>query len=283
MEKKKALGRGMASLIPGVSIEKENTASQKSFFYCDIENLIPNKEQPRKTFNEEKILELSNSIREKGIIQPIIVRRLSDFQFEIIAGERRWRAAQRANLKQVPVIIRESLDSDKLEEALIENIQREDLNAMEEALAYQKLIEEHAYTHDILAQKLGKDRSTIANTLRLLSLPQSIQTLIVEGKISEGHAKALLSLQDPGRQEAIAKEIMKKGLSVRQVEALTRTYSTKNSAAKQKDAFVVSLEEELSQRFKTKVKISLQGQKGKIEIEYYNQEDLNRIISLLRF
>ncbi|HBQ21433.1 MAG: hypothetical protein A2Z91_04360 [Deltaproteobacteria bacterium GWA2_38_16] len=285
MDKKKALGRGMASLIPDPSVLSDEAPPPKTYFYCGIENVLPNKEQPRKAFNDEKLLGLAASIKEKGILQPIIVRRLSDFQYEIIAGERRWRAAQKAGLSQVPVIIRESSVSGKLEEALIENLQREDLNAMEEADAYHKLIEEHEYTQEELAKKIGKDRSTIANSLRLLVLSPAVRELVSQGKITSGHARALLSIEDVKRQEEIAKDIVKKELSVRQVEALVKT-GTKRGHPKQsegsQDIFITTLEQELSQHFKAKVRIDNRWKKGKIEIEYFGDDELNRIISLLK-
>lgn len=291
MEKKKALGRGMASLIPDPSLLKEEATSPKTYFYCDIENVIPNKEQPRKKFNEEKLQELSNSILEKGILQPLLVRRLSEFQYEIIAGERRWRAAQKADLKQIPVIIRDSSVSGRLEDALIENLQREDLNSLEEAQAFQKLIEDYEYTQEEVAKKIGKDRSTVANSLRLLALSSSVRELILEEKLSAGHARALLSIEDLQRQEEIAKDIVSKGLSVRQVETLARavkkakgllTQGKTTSAATIEDPFLSVLQQELSQHFKSKVKIHMGGKKGKLEIEFYGEEDLNRIVSLLK-
>ena len=283
MEKKKALGRGMSSLIPDPALLTDEAAPPKTYFYCDIENVVPNKEQPRKKFNEEKLLELASSISEKGILQPLLVRRLSEFQYEIIAGERRWRAAQKSGLKQVPVIIRDSSISGRLEDALIENLQREDLNSLEEAQAFQKLIEEYEYTQEEVAKKIGKDRSTVANSLRLLALSPSVRELIFEGKLSAGHARALLSIEDSTRQEEVAKEIISKELSVRQAEALARAIKkTKGKASTTEDPFLSVLQQELSQHFKSKVRISMGGKKGKLEIEFYGEEDLNRIVSLLK-
>ena len=284
MEKKKALGRGMASLIPDPALLKEEEATPpKTYFYCDIENVVPNKEQPRKKFNEEKLQELSLSISEKGILQPLLVRRLSEFQYEIIAGERRWKAAQKAGLKQVPVIIRDSSISGRLEDALIENIQREDLNSLEEAQAFQKLIEDYEYTQEEVAKKIGKDRSTIANSLRLLALSPMVQGLVLEGKLSAGHARALITIEDPKRQEEVAKEIVSKELSVRQAEVLARAVKkAKDKTTPTEDPFLSVLQQELSQHFKSKVKIHVGGKKGKLEIEFYGEEDLNRIVSLLK-
>ena len=284
MDKKKALGRGMASLIPDPSVLSNEATPPKSYFYCDIENIIPNKSQPRKRFNDELLQELTDSIREKGILQPILVRRLSEFQYELIAGERRWRAAQRAGLMQVPVIVREATTKSALEEALIENIQREDLNPIEEALAYQGLIEEHDYTQEDLAKKIGKQRSTISNSLRLLALSKTIHDLILDGKISAGHARALLSIEDKEKQEEAAKLIIEKVLSVRQIEAFARSkvYQVSAHERESKDPYITTLEQELSQHFKAKVRILHGTKRGKIELEYSGESELNRIISMFK-
>lgn len=284
MDKKKALGRGMASLIPDPSVLSDEATPPKTYFYCDIENIVPNKSQPRKKFNDESLQELADSIREKGILQPILVRRLSEFKFELIAGERRWRASQKAGLMQVPVIIREATAKNALEEALIENIQREDLNSVEEALAYQSLIEEHGYTQEELAKKIGKQRSTLTNSLRLLALSQAILDRVLDGKISAGHAKALLSIEDKTKQEEVAKLIVEKGLSVRQVEAFAKSkvYQVDAHERKTPDPYITTLEQELSQHFKAKVRILHGGKKGKIELEYFGESELNRIIAMFK-
>lgn len=284
MDKKKALGRGMASLIPDPSVLSDEATPPKTYFYCDIENIVPNKSQPRKKFNDESLQELADSIREKGILQPILVRRLSEFKFELIAGERRWRAAQKAGLMQIPVIIREATTQNALEEALIENIQREDLNSVEEALAYQNLIEEHNYTQEELAKKIGKQRSTLTNSLRLLTLSKAILDMILDGKISAGHAKALLSVEDNTKQEEIANLIVEKGLSVRQVEAFAKSkvYQVGAHERKAPDPYITTLEQELSQHFKAKIRILHGGKKGKIELEYFGESELNRIIAMLK-
>lgn len=285
MEKKKALGRGMSSLIPDASLLNDETTAPKTYFYCDVENIIPNREQPRKDFNDESLQELTNSIRERGVLQPILVHRLSEFKYELIAGERRWRAAQKAGFQQVPVIIRESSNSELLEDALIENIQREDLNAIEEAMAFGRLMEEHGYTQDNIANKLGKNRSTIANSVRLLELSKTIQDFVVKKEISAGHARALLSIEDHERRQEAAREIIQRGLSVRQAEALAKikyTGKTTASSLPEKDSYVAILEQELSQHFKVKVRIHQKGKKGKIEMEFFGEEELNRIVSLLK-
>lgn len=284
MDKKKALGRGMASLIPDPSLLNEEATPPKTYFYCDIENIVPNKSQPRKKFNDESLQELADSIREKGILQPILVRRLSEFKFELIAGERRWRAAQKAGLRQVPVIVREATTQSALEEALIENIQREDLNPIEEALAYQGLIEEHSYTQEEIAKKIGKQRSTLANSLRLLTLSKAILDLILDGKISAGHARALLSIENKEKREEIARLIVEKGLSVRQVEGIARSkvYQVNAHEKGATDPYIATLEQELSQHFKAKVRIIHRGRMGKIEVEYFGESELNRIIAMFK-
>lgn len=284
MDKKKALGRGMASLIPDPSALSDEATPPKTYFYCDIENIVPNRAQPRKKFNDESLQELADSIREKGILQPILVRRLSEFKFELIAGERRWRAAQKAGLMQVPVIVRESTTQSALEEALIENIQREDLNPIEEALAYQGLIEEHNYTQEEIAKKIGKQRSTLANSLRLLTLSKAILDLILDGKISAGHARALLSIENKEKREEIARLIVEKGLSVRQVEGLARSkvYQVNAHESGVTDPYIATLEQELSQHFKAKVRIIHREKRGKIELEYFGESELNRIIAMFK-
>ncbi len=284
MDKKKALGRGMASLIPDPSVLSEEATPPKTYFYCDIENIVPNRAQPRKKFNDGTLQELADSIREKGILQPILVRRLSEFKFELIAGERRWRAAQKAGLMQVPVIVRESTTQGALEEALIENIQREDLNPIEEALAYQGLIEEHNYTQEEVAKKIGKQRSTLANSLRLLTLSKAIIDLILDGKISAGHARALLSIENKEKQEDVARLVVEKGLSVRQVEGLARSkvYQVNAHERGTTDPYIATLEQELSQHFKAKVRIVHREKRGKIELEYFGESELNRIVAMLK-
>ncbi|MBI4041736.1 MAG: ParB/RepB/Spo0J family partition protein [Deltaproteobacteria bacterium] len=284
MEKhKKALGKGLSSLIPDPSVLDDDLAPPKTYFYCDIENVEPNREQPRKYFDPQKLQELSDSIQERGILQPVIVRRISEFKYEIIAGERRWRAAQKAGLKQIPVVVRETEGVIVLEEALIENIQREDLNPIEEAQAYQKLMDAYEYTQDRIAKKVGKDRTTVANALRLLQLSPKVRQWVIEGKLSAGHARTLLSLEDLAAQEKLASEIVERNLSVREIERRVKTGAPgQPKNAPEKDLFIQNLEAELSQRFKTKVSIHHRSKQGKIEISYLGEEDLNRIVSMLR-
>ena len=294
MDKKKAqgrvptkvLGRGMASLIPDPSVLDDKSPPPRTYFYCDIETIKPNPAQPRKRFSEEGIKELSASLKEKGILQPLLVRRVADFEYELIAGERRWRAAQKAGFKQVPVIIRESSGADLLEDALIENIQREDLNEIEEAKAYEALMNKHGYTQDMLAQRLSKNRSTIANTLRLLSLAEVVQQFLIEEKLSAGHVRPLIAIEDHEVQVRIAKEVISKSLSVRETEALVKGEGHtkhKTTTLKKKDEFIELLENELTQHFKAKVRIENYGQKkGKVMIEFFGEEELSHIVSLLK-
>jgi ParB family chromosome partitioning protein len=223
--KRQALGRGLAALIPAAAADPEDKARAKSdgsLRAVDIENIHPSGKQPRKRFDDARLSELAESIRSQGIIQPLVVRVRPAGGFELVAGERRWRAAQRAGLHQVPVIIREVAEAQAFELALVENLQREDLNPIEEAEGYQHLVAEFGYTQESLAARVGKERSTVANALRLLKLPPSVRAMVVEGRLSMGHARALLGLEDDAVIERLARQTASRGLSVRQVEALVR-------------------------------------------------------------
>ncbi|MGB2630370.1 MAG: ParB/RepB/Spo0J family partition protein [Candidatus Omnitrophota bacterium] len=271
----KRLGKGLDALIPGdMSKSKEKVA------YLKLAEIIPNQFQPRKSFSKNKMEELLNSVREKGVIQPVLVRPAEE-GYELIAGERRWRAAQELNLDEIPAIIKSDVsDVNSLEISLIENIQRDDLNPIDEANAYKELTDKFMYTLEKIGQMVGKDKTTISNSLRILSLSREIQGLLESGQISVGHAKALLSFASEYRQKKIADKIVKKGLSVRQVEMLTGG-AGKQKKQKKKDPDVVRVEEELQHRLGTKVNI-LQGKKrGRIEIQYFSNEDLQRILNLL--
>jgi len=275
MVKKTGLGKGMGALLPVV--EKEQT----SYFICPIENIKPNRAQPRKTFTSEKLDELAASIREKGVIQPLVVIKKAG-HFEIIAGERRWRAAQKAGLHEVPVVIQDVSENTALEMALIENIQREDLNAIEEAHAYRALMEKIDLSQEEMAKRVGKDRSTVANSLRLLKLPEEIQRDIVTERLSMGHARALLSLDQPDQLKKAREEIIKKHLSVRGAESLVKRL--KNPAPKKikgQEREIAELVEQLKKRFQSKVEIRTGGRCGKIEISYSGREELSRIVELL--
>jgi len=270
------LGRGLSALIPEGHQEREKIQN------IEIEKIKTSKFQPRQFFSEGRIKELAESIREKGIIQPILVRPQGDV-FEIIAGERRYRAAKLLNLKEVPAIVKQVKDADVLELSLIENIQREELNRMEEARAFSRLAREFSMTHEVISKRVAKDRATISNTLRLLELPEKIQSFLEENSITMGHAKALLSLEKEKDRIRLCKSIMKKGLSVRQTENWVRAKAMKpeGSSRRKKDVHLSGIEEKLQHQFGTRVKI-LQGKKrGKIVIEYFSQEDLNRILDII--
>jgi ParB family chromosome partitioning protein len=276
MLKKTGLGKGMGALLPVVDKE------QKSYFICPIEDIKPNKGQPRKTFTSDKLEELAASIREKGVIQPLVVIRKGD-HYEIIAGERRWRAAQKAGLHEVPVVIQDVSENTALEMALIENIQREDLNAIEEAHAYRALMEKIDLSQEEMAKRVGKDRSTVANSLRLLKLPEDIQRDLITEKLSMGHARAILSLEQPELLRKAREEIVKKQLSVRGAEALVKRLKNplpKKGVAVQ-DRDLADLVELLKKRFQSRVEIKALGRSGKIVISYSGREELSRIIDLL--
>lgn len=276
MVKKTGLGKGMGALLPVV--EKEQT----SYFLCPIEEIKPNKAQPRKTFTSEKLEELAASIREKGIIQPIVVIKKGT-HYEIIAGERRWRAAQKAGLHTVPVVIQDVSENTALEMALIENIQREDLNAVEEAHAYSSLMEKIGLSQEEMAKRVGKDRSTVANSLRLLKLPEDVQRDIITERLTMGHARALLSLEEPELIRKAREEIIRKHINVRGAEALVKRLKNPPTPKGQKkqELEIVDLVEQLKRRFQAKVDIRYGNRGGKIEISYSGREELARIVELL--
>lgn len=276
--KKRVLGRGLDVLIPELS-----KAKGESYSDIDIDLITPNSYQPRLRIKEEGLQELVASIREHGVVQPILVRRLGT-GFQLVAGERRWRAAQMAGLTKIPAVVREIEDERMLELALIENIQREDLNPVEEAQAYQNLIEHLHLNQEQVAKRVGKERSSITNALRLLKLPESIQKFITEGKLTSGHAKALLSLESEAEQMRLAEKIIADGLSVREIEDLTRRPSRKDNMrppSPERDPNEVHAEDKLRLHLGTNVKIRRSGRGGRIEIDFYSQEDLQRIYSLI--
>jgi ParB family transcriptional regulator, chromosome partitioning protein len=280
------LGRGLAALIGNVTEEPNILGQAKR---VPIEFLRPNARNPRKDFREEDLDDLTNSIREKGIIQPILARPLSYLRgvYEIIAGERRWRAAQRAGLHEVPVLLLDIGDKEALEIAIIENVQRADLNAVEEALGYQQLMAEFSYSQQDLGRIIGKSRSHVANTLRLTKLPQSVQNMVIEGRISAGHARALLSVSDP---ERIAGEVLSQGLTVRDVERIVQRESQFEQdppkiapkSAKIKDSDTISLEKALTNVLGLQVTIDHRGEKGEIRIRYKTLEQLDHICQRLK-
>jgi ParB family chromosome partitioning protein len=277
MVKKTGLGKGMAALL------SDSNGDGNSFFVCPIEEIRPNRNQPRKTFSNEKLDELAASIREKGIIQPLVVRKKSD-HYELIAGERRWRAAQKAGLREVPVVIQDVSDDTALEMALIENIQREDLNAVEEAEAYQALLDNFVLSQEELARRVGKERSTVANALRLLKLPSEIKRDITEERLTMGHARALLALDSPEQMKQGRDEILGKGLTVRQAEGLVKKLKsgTTRKKAKQPEPHLADIVEQLKRHFKAKVVLRQSARGGKLEISYTNLEDLTRIVEILK-
>ena len=276
------LGKGMAALLQVT----ETTEEGRSYFVCPIEQIRPNKSQPRKHFAPEKLEELAASIREQGIIQPLVVTRKDD-HFEIIAGERRWRAAQKAGVREVPVVIREASDQAVLELALIENIQRQDLNAIEEAHAYRSLVEQFAISQEDVAKRVGKNRTTVTNALRLLRLPEDVQRDIVEERLTMGHARALLALESAELIERARREILHRQLSVRATEDLVRRlkvnpHPATNKRPQQPDLLMSSLEEQLQKRFQSRVAIKKVGSKGgRLEIHFSDTDELTRIIDIL--
>ena len=279
MAKRKALGRGLSALFPETIISE----SDKGFFYCPIESISPNPNQPRQNFSDSELIELANSIKEKGIIQPILVSKTKD-GFQLIAGERRWRAAQKAGLDKIPVWIRDVSPAEALELALIENIQRKDLNPIEESSAYQELIQKYHLTQETLSKRVGKNRSTIANFLRLLKLPAIIQQDLIDGQLTTGHARVLVTIESPLVQKEIRDIIIKKSLSVRQTEALVRKIlapKKPKSPKNESDYYIESLSKDLQKSLGTKVAIKRKGEKGRIIIEFYSDEDLDRLIDRL--
>lgn len=280
--KKKALGRGLDALIP--DFEPLETRPQ-DYFQCDINLIRPNRYQPRLKFPEDELEGLARSIKEQGIIQPLLVRKDHD-GYELATGERRLRAAKKASLSQVPVIVKSITDTELLEMSIVENVQRTDLNPLEEAEAYYQLITEFNLTQDQAAERIGKSRSTIANFLRLRQLPDPIKTSITEGTLSMGHARALLGAETSGQQNAAWRVIISKGLSVREAERLIKRLKsekkkTKKPAVDSEQKYFLSLAEDLSRRFGTKVQIKRSGQQGTVEIKFYSDDDLDRVISLL--
>ncbi len=280
MDRRKALGRGLEALIPRTETATATASAPRGVSTCAIEDLRPQHGQPRKVFEEAKLEELAQSIREQGILQPILARRLPDGGLEIIAGERRWRAAQRAGLREVPVLVREATDDDAFELALVENLQREDLNPIESAEALQRLLASRGLTQEDLAQRVGKDRSTVANTLRLLKLPSAVQARVATGELSSGHARALLGCPDAATTVRLAERVVAAGLSVRATEALVRASLR---AAAERESTVPSpavrdLVTRLQRSLGAKVKVLDKKGKGRLEISYASYDDLDRII-----
>lgn len=291
MEKRKALGKGLQALIPNIKPDVETAISSGAgaekgeyhIVYLGISDIRPGPYQPRSDFNREKMQELVSSIKEKGVVQPILVRK-TDLGYEVIAGERRLRAVKSLGIKKIPAIVKEVDDVNAIELGLIENIQREDLNPIEEARAYERLSNNFGFTQGQIAQAVGKDRTSVTNTLRLLNLPAKIQKFVLDDLLTMGHARALLSVTDPYRQMKICKRIIKKGLSVREAEQLVRPPipSRRSSVYRAVDPHIRATEEELQQTLGTRVRIHHGKKRGRVIIEYFSIADLERIIGIIK-
>jgi ParB family chromosome partitioning protein len=277
--RRQALGRGLGALIPGGS-----PGERKGVLTLGIEEIRPNRAQPRRHFDEAHIEELAESIRSKGVLLPLIVRRVQD-GYVLVAGERRWRAAQKAGLRELPAMIREVTEKEAFEIALIENIQREDLNPVEEAEAFKRLIEEHGLTQEELAARVGKDRSTVANALRLLRLPDAIKQAIVAGQLSMGHARALLAIPDEGDLRKAAARVIAENLSVRAAEALVQRLKSRRLPRQRRDGHggtqVRHLVERLQRKLSTRVELKDKGGSGTLEIRYGNLQELDRLLAAI--
>lgn len=294
--KKKGLGKGLDSLIPdnksmkSVTSEKtveskEDAAAKSGVQVMKINEVEPNRDQPRKNFDEDALLELSDSIKQFGVLQPLLVRKIKDY-YEIIAGERRWRAAKLAGVKEVPVIEKEYTDQEILEIGLIENIQRENLNPIEEAIAYKRLLEEFNLKQDEVAERVSKSRTAVTNSMRLLKLSDKVQQMIIDDMISTGHARALLAIDDPELQYTLANKIFDEKLSVRETEKLVKEIKNPKKPKEKKpvaNSFIYQdLEEKMKSVFGTKVSIASKGKgKGKIEIEYYSDDELEHLFDMM--
>lgn len=291
-KKARGLGRGLDALFadqaPVMESEKVEKAKEikedeNSVVYISINDIKPNENQPRKIFDDEKIDELADSILQHGIIQPLVVRK-NTHGFEIVAGERRWRASRKAELKEVPCIVREFTDEENMLIAIIENMQREDLNPMEEAAGLHQMISSYGLTQEEVSRSVSKSRPYITNSLRLLKLPVEIQDMVSEGKLTTGHARALIPVEDKRLQMQIAEKIIVENLSVRRTEEIISQLGKKKTkkVKKEKGADTIKVESELKDIFGTKISINKKGKKGTIQLEYYSKEELNRLIEMLR-
>jgi ParB family transcriptional regulator, chromosome partitioning protein len=281
--KRRALGRGLDALLPAAA-PSAPAYGDKSVFACPLEKIIPQKGQPRQRFDAQKLEELAQSIREHGLIEPLVVRRVVGADhFELIAGERRWRALQRAGLREAIVVVKDVSTDEAFELALIENVQREDLNAIELAEAYDRLLRDHGYTQEALADRVGKDRTTVANVLRLLKLPPRVRARVVASQLSEGHARALLGAGDAAAIEQLADRVVRGGLSVRATEALVRAHGkvAPGSKGPAKSPSVRDLEQRLARALGTRVEVRDRGNKGEVVIPYADLDALDRLIDKL--
>jgi len=284
MAKKFTLGKGLGALIPE---DPEDFREENNNILISINKIKSDEEQPRKLFDSEKIAELAESIKTHGIIQPLILRKYMDDQYIIVAGERRWRAAKMAGLKEIPAVIMELSDRDILEISLIENIQRQDLNPIEEALAYRKLLNDFKITQEELSKRIGKSRVAIANTMRLTNLDERVQQYIIESILTEGHGRVLLTISDKQKQYELAQQVIDEKLSVRELERLIKKVNAEeekdnsNENINELNPYYKEIKNQLQNYFGTKVSISNKKNKGKIEIEYYSEEDLQRILDIM--
>jgi ParB family chromosome partitioning protein len=278
----KALGKGLEALIPGVTLNDGDVSLSESITHVKLDNIVPNKYQARHYFNEQKIRELAASIQTNGLVHPLLVRRLDD-GYELIAGERRWRAAKEAGLADVPAIVKEVNDAEMFELSLIENIQREDLNPLEEAEAYRQLMDNFNLSQEKLSQRIGKDRSSVANMLRLLKLPDEVKTEILNGNISAGHARAIMGLESLEDQESLAQRISGEKLSVREAEEVVKKLRKISiTTTKQKNVHIIEAEEELQRALGAHVNIKYRKGKGKIEVKFYSDTELERIMNVMK-
>ncbi|MCI7248495.1 MAG: ParB/RepB/Spo0J family partition protein [Clostridiales bacterium] len=298
-KKARGLGKGLDALFGDMEVsvepsskEEESSAvhdieaaeTHEGIKYIDINNIKPNANQPRKTFDEGKLEELADSIREHGLIQPLVVRKSTN-GYEIVAGERRWRAARKIGIKEIPAIVRELSDEENMLLAIIENMQREDLDPIEEAEGISQMIETYGLSQEQVSKSLGKSRPYITNQLRLLKLPEEIRKMVSDGRLSSGHVRALITIDDEEKQIKLAVQAVEQGLSVRQVEALAKANKNvkkSKAAKKKKSADVKRVEEDLKVALGTKVNLNQNGKKGKIEIEFYSKDELERLIELLK-
>lgn len=282
---KRGLGKGLGALIvqEHVDIEQDTTTAAVSEF--EIRKILPNSNQPRKDFDEDKLQNLADSIRDYGVVQPIVLRSTGKDKYEIVAGERRWRASKLAGLKTIPAIVKDLKDDELAEIALIENLQRENLNVIEEAIAYQYMIEDHSLTQDKLSKVVGRSRTYITNVLRLLKLDKNVQVMVREGLLSSAHGRTLLSVTDQKMRYALAKRVKKEDISVRELEKIVKSLKIKPKTVQRtvEDPIIVDFENHLKSYFGTKVSIAHDQNKGKIQINYYSDEELNRILELLKY
>ncbi|MBR9984867.1 MAG: ParB/RepB/Spo0J family partition protein [Desulfosarcina sp.] len=289
-KRKMALGRGLDALIPDLGtmqgISESSSSTRKGYFLCEIDMIRPSHYQPRRHFAADELDELAESIRSQGIIQPLLVRP-DDVGYELVAGERRLRAASLAGLDRVPVLVKDVSDAEMLEISIVENIQRENLNPMEEAEAYHRLITEFDLTQDKAAERVGKSRSAVANFLRLRQLPDPIKESIMEGVLSMGHARALLGADSPAKQQSAWREVVAKKLSVRDTEALIKRINAEKKPARAPELtsaqrYFKDVSEDLSRQFGTRVRIQRKGKKGRVEIDFFSDDDLDRLLGMLR-